>query len=166
MRFLLSLCRTDAGPAVIVIRFLVGWVFVVEGIGKFIYAADQGAGRFAKIPAIPTPEFFGPFVGAVEIVFGLLVLLGFFTRVAALVLLTNISVALLSTKLPILWGEHYGLPALKRYNLWSMLHESRTDGSMWLGCLFLIAVGGGKWSVDARVWNRDSQPAALPQGTL
>jgi len=146
--------RSHGGSAVIVIRLLVGWVFVCEGVGKFLYPAQQGAGRFAKIPAIPAPEFFGPFVGTVEIVFGMLVLLGLLTRVAALVLILNISVAILTTKVPILWGQHYGLPALKQYNLWGMLHESRTDFSMWLGCLFLLIVGGGRWSLDAKLFGR------------
>src|SRR5436190_13850175 len=104
---------TRAHSAVILIRILVGWVFLAEGIGKFLYPAEQGAGRFATIPSIPAPEFFGPFVGGVEIIFGALVLLGLFTRLAALVLLIDISVAIVSTKLPILWGQHYGLPALK-----------------------------------------------------
>jgi putative oxidoreductase len=151
--------RTGGGSPVILIRLLVGWVFVCEGVGKFMYPADQAAGRFAKIPAIPWPEFTGPFVGAVETVFGLLVLLGLLTRVAALILLIDISVALLTTKLPILWGQHYGLPALKHYNLWGMLHESRTDMSMWLGCLFLLIVGGGRWSLDARLFGRSPRGA-------
>ena len=72
--------RTAAGPAVVLIRLLVGWVFVAEGVGKFLYPAEQAAGRFARIPAIPAPDFFGPFVGWVEVIFGALVLLGLFTR--------------------------------------------------------------------------------------
>jgi uncharacterized membrane protein YphA (DoxX/SURF4 family) len=144
------LAARASGP-VVLIRLLVGWVFVCEGLGKFLYPAEQAAGRFAKIPAIPWPGFFGPFVGAIEVLCGCLVLLGFLTRLGALVLLVNISVAILTTKVPILFGHHYGLPELKHYNLWGMLHESRTDFSMWLGCLFLLITGGGRWSVDERL---------------
>ena len=32
-----------------------------------------------------------------------------------------------------------------------MLHEARTDLSMWLGCLFLVLVGAGTRSVDAHL---------------
>ena len=164
MPVLRPLVHTDGGFAVILIRLLVGWVFLAEGVGKFIYPDEQAAGRFAKIPAIPWPHFFGPFVGTVEIVFGVLVLLGLLTRLAALVLLIDISVAILTTKLPILRGQHYGLPELKHYTLWGMLHEARTDFSMWLGSLFLIIVGAGSWSLDAMLFGRKSSSAASPAG--
>ena len=32
-----------------------------------------------------------------------------------------------------------------------MLHDARTDLSMWLACLFLLIVGGGSSSIDARL---------------
>jgi putative oxidoreductase len=128
--------------AVILIRLMVGIVFLSEGIQKFLYPAEQGAGRFAKI-GIPSPELMGPFVGVAEIVYGTLILLGLFIRLAAAVMLINISVALLSTKLPILLGRAVGsfsLPKLPRYGVWSSLHEARADLCMWLGSLFLILV--------------------------
>jgi uncharacterized membrane protein YphA (DoxX/SURF4 family) len=31
-----------------------------------------------------------------------------------------------------------------------MVHEARTDLSMWFGLLFLLAAGPGRWSLDAR----------------
>ena len=138
--------------AVILIRLLVGWVFVVEGILKFLWASELGAGRFANI-GIPSPAMMGPIVGAVEIICGALIVIGLWTRLEALILLINISVAIISTKIPILLGHGYWrftLPQVKHYGLLSMLHESRTDFSMVLGLLFLLIVGGGSWSVDAR----------------
>jgi len=114
----------------------------------------MGAGRFGRI-GIPWPNATGPFVGAVEIFFGALVLIGFFTRLAALPLLADISVAIASTKIPILLGHAYGsfhLAQLHRYGLWSMLSEARTDLSMLLGLLFLLCVGAGPWSLDAIVF--------------
>src|SRR5271169_4595829 len=126
--------------AVILIRLMVGIVFLSEGIQKFLFPVELGAGRFAKI-GIPSPELMGPFVGAAEIVCGTLILLGLFIRLAAAVMLIDISVALLSTKLPILLGRAVGpfsLPKLARYGVWSSLHEARVDFCMWLGSLFLI----------------------------
>jgi putative oxidoreductase len=153
---ILRLTRTTAPAAVILIRILVGWVFVSEGIGKFIYADAQGVGRFAKI-GIPAAHVMAPFVGVVEIVCGVLILLGLLSRLAAIPLLIDITVAILSTKVPILLGHAFGpfsLPKLSQYGLWSMLHESRTDFSMFLGLIFLLIVGAGRWSIDVRLFGR------------
>jgi putative oxidoreductase len=159
-----ALPRITSAPApvsVILIRILVGWVFLAEGIGKFIYPAEQAAGRFEKIPLIPAPHFFGPFVGTVEILFAALLLLGLFTRLAAIPLLIDITVAICTTKIPILLGQSYGIPKLAHYNLWSMLHEARTDFSMLLALIFLLIVGAGPWSLDAKISHAPT-PAALP----
>lgn len=139
--------------ATALIRLLVGWVFLSEGIQKFLFPAALGAGRFAKI-GIPWPEVMGPFVGSVEIVGGSLLLVGLLTRPAAFILLINISVAILSTKIPILLGHGYwlfSLPDLKSYGFWSMAHEARIDFSIFLGLLFLLIVGAGSWSADRKL---------------
>jgi putative oxidoreductase len=147
------LLSSPAPTATILIRLLVGWVFLSEGIQKFLFPAALGAGRFVKI-GIPWPEVMGPFVGGVEIVGGSLLLLGLLTRPAAFILLINISVAILSTKVPILLEHGYwlfSLPDLKSYGFWSVAHEARTDFSMFLGLLFLLIVGAGSWSADKRL---------------
>ena len=141
---------SDAPPAVFLIRLMVGSVFFFEGVLKFLYPAELGAGRFAKI-GIPAPEFFGPFVGGVETICGLLVIIGLLTRWAAIPLLINISVAILSTKIPILLGHGFWtftLVKLPQYGFLSMMHEARTDLCMWLGLVFLLIVGAGRWSLD------------------
>lgn len=145
--------RTSEGPAAVLVRLLVGWVFVSEGIGKFVYAAAQGAGRFERI-GIPAPHVMGPFVGVVEIVCGAMILAGLLTRLAAVPLLIDMAVAICSTKVPILLGHGFGpfsVPKLPQYGLWAMLHEARTDFSMVLGLTFLLIVGAGRWSIDYRL---------------
>ena len=147
---------TRAPAAVVLIRLMLAIVFVSEGIQKFLFAPQLGAGRFAAI-GIPYPGVMGPFVGAVEIVCGTLVLLGLATRLAAVPLLIDMSVAIVATKIPILigtgfWG--FQRPTLRSYGVWSMLHEARTDISMWLALVFLLVVGAGTWSVDARIRRR------------
>lgn len=157
-----TLVRTHARPAVLLIRVLVGWVFLSEGLQKFIYADDVGAGRFARI-GIPSPEVLGPFVGAVEILCGTLVLLGLLTRLAVIPLLITMSVAFISTKVPILIGQDWGPFAVRKlsyYGVWGMLHESRTDFSMVLGSLFLLIVGAGRWSLDAMLSSSRGQTTA------
>jgi putative oxidoreductase len=130
--------HTNAPAAIILIRLMVGAVFLSEGIQKFLFPDQLGAGRFLKI-GLPMPEFLGPFVATFEILCGGLVLLGLFTRLAVVPLLAIMAVALTSTKLPILADQGF----------WSMAHEARTDWSMTLGALCLLIVGAGPWSVDA-----------------
>jgi putative oxidoreductase len=154
--FWTRLLESNAPRATILIRILVGVVFLSEGLQKFIYPDDLGAGRFAKI-GIPSPEVMGPFVGVTEIVCGSLILLGLLTRLAAIPLIVNMSVAIASTKVPILLGHGYFLfanPSVDRVGLWSMLHEARTDLSMLLGSLFLLIAGAGTWSLDASLRKR------------
>jgi uncharacterized membrane protein YphA (DoxX/SURF4 family) len=125
--------------AVLLIRILVGWVFLSEGIQKFLFPDSLGAGRFLKI-GIPWPQVMAPFVGVVEIVCGALLLIGLLTRLASIPLLIDICVALYSTK----------IVTLAKNGLWSTLHEARTDVSMLLGLIFLLLIGGGRLSLDAR----------------
>ena len=80
---------------------LVGWVFLSEGIQKFLYPATLGVGRFEKI-GIPFPAFFAPFVGVIEIVCGTLLIIGLLTWLATIPLIINITVAILTTKIPML----------------------------------------------------------------
>jgi len=127
--------RTE--KALLLIRILVGWVFVSEGIQKFLFPAQLGVGRFEKI-GIPAPHMMAPFVGTVEIVCGTLVLVGLFTRLAAIPLLGVITVAIATTKLPM----------IAKSGMWSMLHEARADFSMLLGLVFLLIAGAGTLSLD------------------
>jgi putative oxidoreductase len=141
---------TSSESTTILIRIMVGAVFLAEGIQKFLYPAMRGVGRFEKM-GFPNPEFFASFVGTFEILAGLLILCGLVTRVAAFTMLINMTVAIVVTKIPIAFGESFGpfmLRELKTYGFWSMVHEMRTDFAMWLGSLFLIIKGGGRWSLD------------------
>ena len=128
---------TQNSVAITVIRLMVGIVFLSEGLQKFLFPALRGSGRFENI-GFPFPEFIGSFVGSFEIICGLLVLFGLFTRFAAIPLLIIMLTALLTTKLPILINDGF----------WEMMHASRTDWAMLLGSIFLIIQGGGKYSID------------------
>jgi putative oxidoreductase len=129
--------KTDHSKSTILIRLMVGAVFLSEGIQKFLFPAVRGAGRFESI-GLPAPEFLGSFVGGFEVVCGILILLGLFTRLAVIPTITIMVVAILTTKLDILANQ----------GLWEMLHASRTDWSMLLGSIFLLIRGGGYWSAD------------------
>lgn len=133
-----------SGPrSVVLVRMIVGAVFLSEGIQKFLFPRELGAGRFERV-GLPLPEVLGPLVATVETAAGALVLLGLATRLAAIPLLAIMVVALATTKWPILVERGF----------WSAAHESRTDWSMLLGSLFLLIVGAGPWSLDARLSRR------------
>ena len=135
---------TADGPAVIsFVRLLVGGVFLLEGIKKFLFVEQWGAGRFARI-GIPAPAIMAPFVGVVEIVCGFLILVGLLTRLASVPLLIDICVAIATTKIPILLKSGF----------WPMEAEARTDYSMLMGLLFLVLAGAGSWSADAGLASR------------
>jgi uncharacterized membrane protein YphA (DoxX/SURF4 family) len=119
---------------------LVGAVFVSEGIQKFLFPETLGVGRFIKI-GIPVPAFTAPFVGVVEIVCGVFVVVGLLTRLAAIPLIIDMLVAIATTKIPMLLKSGF----------WAMAHEARTDYAMLLGSIFLMLVGAGTLSVDARL---------------
>jgi putative oxidoreductase len=142
-----KLLASNAFPAVILIRLIIGGVFLSEGIQKFLFPGDLGVGRFAKI-GIPSPEVMAPFVGVLEIVGGVLLLAGFLTRLAAIPLIINMLVAITTTKLPI----------LHKSGFWTMAHEARVDYAMLLGCIFLLIVGAGTWSLDARLTRSAEHP--------
>jgi uncharacterized membrane protein YphA (DoxX/SURF4 family) len=95
-----------------------------------------------------------PFVGVVEVLCGCLVLLGLLTRLATIPLIIDMLVAIISTKIPILLGHGFwgfNLRNLPYYGFWGMAHEARTDLAMLLCSIFLLLVGAGVWSLDARI---------------
>ncbi len=149
-----------APKATILIRLIVGAIFVSEGIQKFLFPATLGVGRFTRI-GIPYPAISAPFVGGVEIVCGSLLIIGLLTRLAAIPLIISMSVAILSTKIPLLlgygfWGFH--LREQSHYGIWAMAHESRTDFAMFIGLLFLLIVGAGTLSFDALCGKSPKKP--------
>jgi putative oxidoreductase len=156
MGSLQRIMTTTAPASLILIRIAVGSVFLSEGIQKFLFPNELAVGRFVRI-GIPAPEVMAPFVGVVEIVCGSLIILGFLTRLAAIPLIINMCVALISTKIPILLGHgfwRFSVSKLPSYGFWSMAHEARTDFAMLLGSIFLLLVGAGAWSLDARLGSR------------
>ncbi len=149
--------QTTNSKSVFLIRLLVGWVFLSEGIQKFLFSDALGVGRFTRI-GIPAPQIMAPFVGVVEIVCGSLILGGLLVRLASVPLLVNIAVAILSTKIPMLLGRPVWLFSVPKppYGFWAMLHEARTDCSMLLALMFLLIVGAGGMSCDTVLARRAS----------
>jgi uncharacterized membrane protein YphA (DoxX/SURF4 family) len=140
---------------VLLVRLAIAFVFVTEGLQKFLDPDAFGVGRFTKI-GIPYPDLTAPAVGVVEVACGALILVGLFTRLAAFALLIDMVVAIVSTKVPILLGYAFAGFAAPTgpTGFWSMAHESRTDVAMLLGCLFLVVVGAGTVAIDGNMKRR------------
>jgi uncharacterized membrane protein YphA (DoxX/SURF4 family) len=157
------LCAPPASAprSTVLIRVMAGTVFFWEGVMKFVFPATLGVGRFTKL-GIPFPDLMASFVGCVEIVGGLLLIAGLLTRIAAIPLLIDMVVAVLTTKVPLYLG-HYPLalpPVPPQTGFWAVLHEIRSDEAQFLCTAFLLIVGPGPWALDALLARR----LPLPRG--
>ena len=138
-----NVLSTDNDRTTLLIRFIVGYVFIMEGIQKFVYSDKLGVGRFLKI-GIPFPEVMAPFVGVCEIVFGSFILVGFLTRLATIPQIIIILTALVSTKVSILLEK----------GILTFSHDSRNDLLMLFGLIFILIKGAGSFSVDIKIINK------------
>ena len=132
--------NSTAPRSAILIRVAVGLIFFSQGLLKYT-DLNMGLNRFTRI-GFPHPAFTAHFVGAFEIVCGLLVLFGLVTRFAAVPLLVIICTAIATTKIPELSRANQGF--------WFMVSDARTDFAMLCSLIFLIATGPGRLSVDWR----------------
>jgi putative oxidoreductase len=124
----------------ILVRLIVGLVFLSEGIQKFLFPELVGTGRFIKI-GFSHAEFWAYFTASFEIICGALVLFGLFTRLATIPLFIIMITAFITTKWPILIDKGF----------WAMAHEYRTDFAMTLLLIYLIIYGSGSWSIDSGI---------------
>jgi putative oxidoreductase len=151
------------GPrATIAIRWMAGGVFLWEGILKFVYT-NQGVGRFTKL-GMPLPGVTAGFVGTLEIVGGLLLILGLGTRLISIPFIIEMLVAMLSTKPQLFLGTSpLPLPpAPPQVGAWAVLHEIRSEYAQLMSCIFLLAAGPGPWSLDAFLAPHERSSGAIP----
>ena len=138
----MNIFKTTNVPTIIC-RLVVGLIFISEGIQKFIYPGTIGAGRFAKI-GFNDPAFWAYFTASFEVVCGLLIVFGLFTRLAAFPLLIIMITAFITTKWPVLIDKGF----------WAMAHEYRTDFALTMLLIFLLIYGGGNRSMDSKIYSR------------
>jgi len=139
----------EGPPVTAAIRLMAGSVFFWEGLLKFVYE-NQGVGRFTKL-GFPFPLFTATFVGWLEIGGGLLLMLGIGTRLVAIPFIVEMLVAMLTTKPRLFLGTSpLPLPPVPpQLGMWAVLHEIRSEYAQVMSCVFLLAAGPGRWSLDA-----------------
>ena len=134
-RFISFLFKNDTDNRTLLIRLVVGLIFLTEGIQKYLFPELLGTGRFLKI-GFSDPSFWAYFTGAFEIVCGTLIIFGILVRLVSFPPLIIMFVAFITTKWPILMDKGF----------WSFAHEYRTDFAMTLLLIYLIVYGAGKWT--------------------
>ena len=125
------------------VRIVVGLVFLTEGIQKYLFPELLGTGRFVKL-GFSDPAFWAYFTGTFEILCGTLILLGLLTRLASIPPFIVMIVAFITTKWPMLIDKGF----------WPFMHEYRTDFAMTVLLISLFIYGGGKWSLDSKIFKR------------
>jgi putative oxidoreductase len=136
----LNIFRTIDDNRAVLVRLVVGLVFLTEGIQKFLFPNLLGTGRFLTI-GFSNPSFWAYFTGTFEIICGGLILIGLMTRLATVPLLILMITAFITTKWPLLVTKGF----------WPFAHEYRTDFAMTLLLIYLIIYGSGNWSVDSKI---------------
>lgn len=139
--FKTKILNTEQDNKIIIIRSIVSLIFISEGIQKYLFLEVMGPGLFKEI-GFNHAFFWAYFTGAFEILCGILVLLGFLTRLASIPLLIIMITAFITTKFPML---HYK-------GFWTFAHEYTTDFSMTLLLILLILFGGGNRSIDLKIF--------------
>ena len=139
------------GP--LAVRLSLGAVFLGTGWGK-LHNLGQVAGFFTEL-GIPFPAAQAAMVSVIELVGGALILLGLFTRFAALPLMGTMVVAILTAKRP----EIDGIRSLFAFE----------EFTYFAGFLWLFVAGAGKTSLDALLFGRKNvlprpllRPGAVP----
>ena len=150
---------TDGPTSIVLLRLMAGGVFLGEGVLKFVYT-NQGVGRFTKL-GFPAPHFTATADGWFEIIGGILLLSGFWTRLIALPFIIEMLVAMASTKIPLYLGTSpLPLPPVPpQVGFWAVVHEIRSEYAQLLTCAFLLLAGPGRWSIDALLARRRKDSA-------
>jgi putative oxidoreductase len=137
---------------ILIIRLMAGSVFFWEGILKFVYV-NQGVGRFTKL-GFPFPDTTAHVIATGEIIGGLFIIFGLFSRITAFYFMIQMMVAVLSTKIDLYFGRSPlpMPPAPPKMGIWAVLHEIRSDYAQILTCLFLFIEGPGRRSLDFMIY--------------
>jgi putative oxidoreductase len=132
----------DASTAIL--RAVAGTVFLFSGLQKVVPGIESTVDRFRDL-GIPWPEMLGPAVGGLELVGGVLLLAGIFTRVVAGLFVIEMAVALVADRLPV---------ATATRSIADAVGTVRLEVLLFAVCACLALLGAGRLSVDAALRHR------------
>ena len=128
-----GLATSKQDAILLLARVCLGWIFVQSGILKL-----TGNQQFST-RGWPAEWFFGPFGAAVELVGGVLLMLGLATRYACLIMLLFMIIATFSNH------RYWDYPAAAMQGQKSHFFKNL---SIFGGFLVFYAVGAGRYSLD------------------
>lgn len=143
------------GAVPLLLRLGVGLTFFFSGLGKVMGGTDGVAGFFGSL-GIPLPGLMAPFISYLELLGGLALILGLFTRGFSLLLACTMVVAILTAKL----GAFGEAPSIAQG--WG---EIRIEIMLFIGAVSLALLGPGKPSVDAALLG-DTPDAVVAEPAL
>lgn len=141
--------------APLLLRLGVGLTFFFAGLGKVLGGTAGVAGFFGSL-GIPLPELMGPFIAYLELIGGLALIVGAFTRVFSLLFIGNMLVAMMLVSVP---------KALEGATIAAGFSDTRIEFLLLLASAALALLGAGIFSVDAALF-RDRPGRRAEQSTL
>jgi putative oxidoreductase len=122
---------SQSSAGVFLLRVMTSIVFIYHGYQKvFVMGLSNVAGFFEKI-SMPLPQVSGPFIGLLEFIGGILLLLGIFTRLLSTLFAIEFIVA--------------------TYAKWVLMDKgyagSELELMLLVSCVLLATHGAGRWSL-------------------
>jgi putative oxidoreductase len=135
-----------ADVALLIGRVLLGVLFFAHGWQKLVTNGIDGTAAFFGQMGVPMPTLAAWGAAVVELVGGAALVLGLLTPLAALLLVLDMIGAYLFV--------HAGKGLFIEQGGFELV------GALGAGCLLLLALGGGRYSIDHRLFGRRGSPAA------
>ncbi|BAU94855.1 DoxX family protein [Corynebacterium suranareeae] len=121
-------------------RILLGVILIAHGWDKFAITGLEGVTGFFGSLGIPAAGFAAILAALIELVGGILIILGAFTRIVGAIVALDMLLAALFA--------HVSSGIFVSNNGWELV------GAIGAGALLLIAAGAGAWSIDAALAKR------------
>lgn len=116
----------NADAAILILRIFVAAIFITHGVAKLMNI--QGTEMFFQIIGLPT--VLATVVGVVEVLAGLLMLLGFLTSVSAIAIIAIMVMAIIKVKLPMMG-----------------IMGAEIEAAMLVSALVIVLTGSGRYSL-------------------
>ena len=126
----------EPGWGLTVLRIAMGLVFATHGYAKFAAGLGRASAFFAKV-SIPLPELMGPVIAVLELIGGILLVLGWATRWLGLLFAIEMLVATFWVQMP---AKGWNGSELE----WMLLASGIT----------LFFAGAGKLAIDQVWWKK------------